>query len=102
MRDLLAAAGDRYDYVVVDLPPLGPVIDVRAAADLIDAFVFVVEWGKTPRSLVRATIETEGEVMKKCLGIVLNKVDHAKMVLYENSSYRNYYYTKYAKYYAAG
>lgn len=102
MRDLLAASEDRYDYVVVDLPPLGPVIDVRAAADLIDAFVFVVEWGKTPRSLVRATIETESEVMEKCLGIVLNKVDHAKMVLYENSSYRNYYYTKYAKYYAAG
>ena len=36
-----------YDYVVVDLPPLAPIVDVRATTHLIDSFVFVIEWGRT-------------------------------------------------------
>ena len=101
MRNLLARTRDVFDYVILDLPPLGPVIDVRAAADLVDAFVFVVEWGKTPRTLVRSTLEIENEVMERCLGVILNKVDQAKMKLYEGSEYRNYYYSKYSKYYTS-
>lgn len=99
MRTFLARVGEVFDYIILDLPPIGPVIDVRACADMVDAFVFVVEWGKTPRSLVRSTLEVETEVHEKCLGIVLNKVDQEKMRLYEGSEYRNYYYSKYSKYY---
>jgi succinoglycan biosynthesis transport protein ExoP len=101
MRTLLSRAGEVFDHVVIDLPPIGPVIDVRAAADLIDAFVFVVEWGKTPRALVRSTLEVETEVREKCLGIILNKVDQDQMKLYAGSEYRNYYYSKYSKYYTS-
>lgn len=101
MRRLLADWGQSFDYIILDMPPLGPVIDVRAAADLVDAFVFVVEWGKTPRSLVRSTLEVEGEVSEKCLGVILNKVDQTQMRLYEGSEYRNYYYSKYSKYYTS-
>lgn len=101
MRNLLARTEGLFDYVILDLPPIGPVIDVRAAADLVDAFVFVVEWGKTPRALVRSTLEVETEVMERCLGVVLNKVDQTKMKLYEGSEYRNYYYSKYSKYYTS-
>lgn len=99
MHRLVEQLGLEADYVILDLPPLGPVIDVRAAADLVDAFVFVVEWGKTPRSLVRSTLEIEVEVRERCLGVVLNKVDNSKMALYEGNEYRNYYYSKYSKYY---
>ena len=99
MRQLLARLGESFDYIVLDLPPIGPVIDVRAAADMIDAFVFVVEWGGTPRALVRSTLEVETEVYNKCLGVILNKTDQSKISLYEGSEYRNYYYSKYSKYY---
>ncbi|MBV8473040.1 MAG: AAA family ATPase, partial [Hyphomicrobiales bacterium] len=34
MRSLLAEAATEFNYIVVDLPPLGPVVDVRAAASL--------------------------------------------------------------------
>lgn len=99
MRQLLAKLGESYDYIILDLPPIGPVIDVRAAAEMIDAFVFVVEWGGTPRALVRSTLEVESEVRNRCLGIILNKGDQSKIALYEGSEYRNYYYSKYSKYY---
>ena len=101
MQSLLRKLGDTYDYIFLDLPPIGPVIDVRASTDLIDAFVFVIDWGKTLRSVVRSTLEVENEIHDKCLGVVLNKVDQVKMTLYEGSSYRNYYYSKYSKYYTS-
>ncbi len=99
MRNTLSKLGEAFDYIILDLPPLGPVIDVRAAAELIDAFVFVVEWGSTPRALVRSTLEIENEIRSRCLGVVLNKGDQSKISLYEGSEYRNYYYSKYSKYY---
>jgi hypothetical protein len=33
----------RYDYIVVDLPPAAQVVDVRAIAPLVDSFIFVVQ-----------------------------------------------------------
>ena len=47
MKDMLRAAKSNYDYVLVDLPPILPVVDVKAVAHLFDAFVLVVEWGST-------------------------------------------------------
>jgi len=46
MKDMLRAAKSKYDYVLVDLPPILPVVDVKAVAHLFDAFVLVVEWGQ--------------------------------------------------------
>ena len=37
----------RYDYVVLDSPPLLGMSDTRFAARLADAVVFVVRWSKT-------------------------------------------------------
>ncbi len=51
MRGILNEASKFFEYIVVDLPPLGPVVDVRAAASLFDAFVLVVEWGRTSRAV---------------------------------------------------
>jgi succinoglycan biosynthesis transport protein ExoP len=36
-----------YDCVIVDLPPLAPIVDVRATAPLIDCFILVVELERT-------------------------------------------------------
>ena len=47
MAQLLEAARKAYDYVIIDLPPLAPVVDAKAVAGAMDGFVFVVEWGKT-------------------------------------------------------
>ena len=88
------------DYIVVDLPPTGPVVDAKAFARRIDAFVFVVEWGRTSRMLVRNTIEHTPIFRDKCLGIVLNKCDERKMRLYRSFGSEEYYYSsQYKSYY---
>lgn len=99
MAQVLAAAAQNFDYVVLDLPPLGPVVDARAIASKVDGFIFVVEWGKTARKVVRQTLATEPLIAEKCLGIVLNKVDIEKMKLYREYGSSEYYYSRYSAYY---
>ena len=75
MQTLLAAVQDRYDYIMIDLPALTPVSDVKAIANLIDHFVFVVEWGRTSQGAVLNALEAAPLVYEKLLGAVLNKAD---------------------------
>lgn len=102
MRALLDRAGKIYDYVIVDLPPLNPVIDVRAAAASFDGFLFVIEWGKTARAVARTTLLTEQLVHNRCLGVVFNKVDKDKLMAYEDYGSKDYYYGRYTNYYQHG
>lgn len=99
MHKLLAEASNAFDYIIVDLPPLGPVVDARAMAGRIDGFIFVTEWGKTARRAVRNTVENEVHVRKKCLGVILNKVDTEKLKLYRAYGSSEYYHSRYTRYY---
>ncbi len=100
MQDLISDAGNSYDYIVLDMPPMGPVIDARAALPLLDAFVFVVEWGKTNRGMVRSILLEDPRVHEKALGVVLNKVDSKRLRMYDGYHSKHYYYRRYNKYYA--
>jgi len=99
MRDLIAEARKSFDYIVVDLPPLGPVIDVKAFAPLADGLVMVAEWGVTPRTLVRSALNAEPAVAAKVLGLVLNKTDMKKLARYGAFGSAEQYFDRYASYY---
>jgi capsular exopolysaccharide synthesis family protein len=75
MQGLLAAVQDRYDYILIDLPALTPLADVKAIASLIDQFIFVVEWGRTSQATVLNALDAAPLVYEKLLGAVLNKAD---------------------------
>jgi succinoglycan biosynthesis transport protein ExoP len=83
-----------YDYIVVDLPPLAPVVDVRSTTPLIDAYVYVVEWGRTKIDVVEHNLSVASGVYDNLLGVVLNKADTQILGRYENY-HGNYYYNKY-------
>ncbi|MGD0643201.1 MAG: AAA family ATPase, partial [Roseiarcus sp.] len=95
MRAVLAQAGVAFDYIVVDLPPLGLVVDVRAAASLFDAFLLVVEWGRTPRIVVQNMLTSDNALFQKCVGVLYNKVNMEKVALYEPYGSKEYYYNHY-------
>jgi len=75
LRALFSALREAYDYVIVDLSPVAPSVDVRAAAPLLDAAVFVVEWGRTNIDVVKDCLDIAGGIYDKMLGITLNKVN---------------------------
>lgn len=100
MFHALLKTGDRsLEYIVVDLPPIGPVVNARGMAPAIDAFILVVEWGTTSRGAVRAALAKEQSIRSKLLGVILNKVDMTKLKFYEHFDFDGYYRQHYENYY---
>lgn len=98
--EMLAAASTKklfdqlranYDYVVVDLPPLAPIVDVRATAPLIDCLVLAIEWGRTKTDVVQHALHTAPSLHTALIGAVLNKTDMQAIRRYDN--YHNDYYS---------
>jgi succinoglycan biosynthesis transport protein ExoP len=93
MEQLLKAAKSHYDYVVLDFAPMLPVVDVRAAAHLVDGFVLVAEWARTPMDAVTEAVSLSSSVRTRLLGAILNKVDMKQMRRY--GDYDGKYYSQY-------
>jgi capsular exopolysaccharide synthesis family protein len=83
LGQLLEEARRRYDYVVLDAPPLCPVQDCRVIAHLVDGFLLVVAAHRTPRRLVDEALNVVER--GKMLGLVFNGNEQPP------SSYDGYY-----------
>jgi succinoglycan biosynthesis transport protein ExoP len=98
MKRIFDRLRECYDYVVVDLSPLIPVVDVRATTQFVDSYMLVVEWGKTKIGVVEHALNSASGVYDKLAGVVLNKVDLRRIGRYDghrSSYYSNNYYTRY-------
>ena len=94
MKQLLKNAKRDYDYILVDLPPILPVVDVKASAHLFDAFLLVVEWGSTSTDEIVKAVGSSSILSERLLGAVLNKANEVVMRRFEGYSDRSYnYYT---------
>jgi capsular exopolysaccharide synthesis family protein len=91
MQKLLEAVQQRYDYIIVDLPPITPVADVKAVSHLIDHFILVIEWGRTSHEAVIDALKTAPLVLEKLLGAVLNKADPTAVKSYKGDPDYKYY-----------
>ena len=79
MERLLNAAREKYDFIVIEIAPIMSVVDIRMIERFIDKFVFVIEWGKTKRSLVDEAL-AEAEIIRSRIScMVLNKADPATL-----------------------
>lgn len=98
MKQLIDEARETFDYVVIDLPPLAPVVDVRVTAAIVDSYVFVVEWGKTRIDVVEHALAGARQIYDRLLGVVLNKADTQMIGRYEHYHGSSYYRKHYARY----
>ena len=98
LQTLFGELRQNYDYVIVDLPPLAPIVDVRSTAGLVDAYVFIVEWARTKMDVAEFALNKAPMVREKLLGVVLNKVDFK--ILRRHEGHRSDYYSDklYAQY----
>jgi polysaccharide biosynthesis transport protein len=93
-KEFFASLREQFDYVIVDLSPLAPVVDVRTTTHLVDSFVFVIEWGRTKVDAVEHALLDARGVYESLLGAVLNKANISVLSRYEGYK-GNYYYNKY-------
>ena len=97
-RSLLNALRKVYDYVIVDTPPLGSVIDSAIVAEICDGSIMVIESGVIS---YRFAQEVKSQLEKSncpLLGVVLNKVDMQKQAYGKYGKYGQYnYYGEYGQ-----
>lgn len=97
MKSLLVALKESFDYVIIDTPPLGSVIDAAVISKECDASILVLASDVTSKSMAKKVSEQLKAANPNFLGCVINKA-HVKANKYY---YRKYggYYSKYGDYY---
>jgi protein-tyrosine kinase len=88
LERILEEARQRYDFIVLDTPPLLPVFDAAMVAKLVDGLLVVVAANHTPRKLLAEALTHLDP--SKVLGLVFNR-DHQPLFGYYDSSYRGYF-----------
>ncbi len=92
MLDLLADLRKTYDYVILDLPPVGEVSDALAVAKQIDGMLLVVRQNYCNRVAVRGALRQFAFMDCKILGVVANSTTEG------GDGYGKKYYKKYGIY----
>jgi polysaccharide biosynthesis transport protein len=75
MQTLLHSLRERYDMVIMDLPPVHPIVDSVTIAALLDGVVLAAECGRTPIDLVAEVRTILYTAQANVLGVVITKAD---------------------------
>jgi capsular exopolysaccharide synthesis family protein len=87
MQSLLADAASRFDWVLLDTPPIGLLSDAKLVARVSDGVLLVIAADLTPYSLVQHAIEELGA--DRVVGTVLNRIDQRALPV--GNYYGRYY-----------
>jgi polysaccharide biosynthesis transport protein len=98
MKKLIDALREVYDYVLIDLPPLTPVVDVRSTNQIVDSYLFVIEWGQTSIESVERALSSAPLVYDSLMGVILNKANLGVMRNYSRNAQENYKTSYYERY----
>ena len=96
MKKALQTLREKYDYVILDLPPVGEVSDVIPVAKEMDGILLVVRQNYCDRIALTDAVRQFAFINAKILGVVVNCVVETG-IGYGKSYYKRYYkYSKYA------
>lgn len=96
-EQMLQKLRENYDYIIIDTPPLGSVIDAAVVAKRCDGTVIVVENNTVSYRFVQKVKEQLDKTESRILGVVLNKVNLNSKGYYGH--YGRYYGKYYGQYY---
>jgi non-specific protein-tyrosine kinase len=74
MRDLLTSAAAKYDFVLLDSPPVLAVHDGIMLSTMVDSVILVVDMRHTRRNHLKHAVERLREVNAPLSGVVLNRI----------------------------
>lgn len=86
MKAFMEGIAEKFDYVIVRLPPAATCMEAASAAGWVDAFVLVVAWRTTERAAVAEALASSRSLSRKTVGAVLNKVSPAH--LWKSETYK--------------
>lgn len=91
-RRLMQAARASFEVIIIDTPPVGPVVDAVHIAEYADAVLFVMRWSSTSQTEAKAAVARLGEGLSGEAPIMA--------VLNQQEGHGAGYYRRYSGYYA--
>jgi succinoglycan biosynthesis transport protein ExoP len=98
MKSLVTSFRETFDIILIDTPPVGPVIDPVVVSQLSDKIVVIVRWATTAREMVKHCVQ-QLSGNRKIAGIVFNHVNDQQAQKYGKYAYSYYYGARYYKKY---
>jgi Mrp family chromosome partitioning ATPase len=95
MRHILDTLRQKYDYVLMDAPPMIGVSDTAQLVRLVDGVILVAQHRKYPRAMIKRAKDMVINMGGNLLGMVLNNINVAR-------DYSSYYYKQQYYYYTYG
>ena len=99
MSKALESMRKAYDYVILDLPPVGEVTDALAIAKQTDGILLVVRQNYCDRNVLTDTVNQFDFIQAKTIGVVFNAIHENGGKGYYNKKYYRRYYHRYGKSY---
>lgn len=93
MAKLIENLKERYDFVIIDTPPVLAVTDSSMISRLTDATILILRYGGAKKHVVQRCIDLLDRSGAAILGVVVNAVD------FRAPEYAEYYGKKYYEYY---
>lgn len=80
LADLINARSEFfYQWIILDLPALATAVDVRAAGQIVDDLLIVVEWGRASEAQIEQALRALGPVRDRIVGTVINKTPRGSL-----------------------
>ncbi len=90
LAQLLQALRDKYDYILLDSPPVESLSDALYVTKLADGVIFVIGYGRAKKSYVKDSIDSLKNYGANILGVILSQVEMKRKL----HTYNYYYLSK--------
>lgn len=91
MKNFIESLKDKYDYIIIDTPPVIMVSDAQILSQYADGCLLVVASAEADINAAVKAKELLEKVNAKILGVVLNKIDTTRKGYYYGYYYHYYY-----------
>jgi receptor protein-tyrosine kinase len=91
MKSLLEQMRSRYDYIIIDSPPILHLADGLILSTLVDGTVLVTWAGKTTYDMFSTGLKKLHDFNPPILGVILNAQSHRTIGSQSYYYYREYY-----------
>lgn len=74
IKNLVEDMRNQYDYIIIDTPPVGAVVDPIIVSKLVDTVIFIVQANKTKKPIIKESLKQLELAGVNIAGIVLTNV----------------------------
>lgn len=92
MKTVIEELKEKYDYVLIDTPPVLPVTDSSVISSIADGTILLTAWNQITPAMAKEAKTRLEQAGAKILGVILNKVEVASKGYGYGYGYGYYYY----------